>query len=102
MASAVISAASSGANTIVAAQAGKVIVVQSYTFVVNNNVTVTWKSGSTAISGAMLCGPTNLCPGMSIPYNPNGMFETAAGEALILTLGGAIQVSGFLTYIIRG
>jgi uncharacterized protein YigE (DUF2233 family) len=37
--------------------------------------------------------------GISAPYSPVGLFETAAGAALVLNLSGANAVSGHLVYL---
>ena len=93
---AVINAATSGdANTIVAAVAGKQIRVLSYTLIADAAVTATWKSGTTAISGAMSL-PAN---GGAAPTCQSGVLQTATGEALMMTLGGAVGVRGHLTYV---
>lgn len=96
--SAVINVATATDHTIVAAVTGKKIRVLSYVIVAAAAVAVTWKSGSTARSGAMSFAANS---GIVVsPAAPSGgsWFETAAGEALVLTLSGAQQVSGHLTY----
>jgi hypothetical protein len=99
---AVISTATSGDNTIVAAATnGRKIRVQEYLLVPSSAVTVTWKSGSTAISGAMdLAAKAPLEAGVSGQTSTglDGVLQTAGGEALVLTLGGAVQVSGHIKY----
>lgn len=50
---AVVSATASGANTLVAADGTRKIKVLSYVLVCDGAVTATFKSGSTALSGAM-------------------------------------------------
>ncbi len=101
---AVISAASSGTNTVVsgvAASAGapaKIIRVLSYVIVCLTAVTVTWKtSGGASISGAMSFAATG---GVAVPFNPLGHFDTVAGDDLVLNLGSAVQCSGHLTYVL--
>jgi len=96
---AAISAASSGANTVVAAQTGKQIRVLAYTVVAAAAVDATWKSASTAISGVMSLAANG---GIAQPFTEVGCMQTVAGEALVLTLGGAVQVSGYLVYQIVG
>jgi len=95
---AAIDCASSGDNTIVAAVAAKKIVVTNYLMIAAAAVDATWysASGGTALSGAMSL-PAN---GGAAP-GPVGhpCMETVAGEALVLNLGGAVQVSGHLTYV---
>lgn len=98
---AVIDCSSSGSNTIVAAVPGRILRVLSYVVVANAAVVATWKSGSTSISG-----PMNLAAagsGVSAPPSVSSMgyfahLVTAPGEALVLSLGGAVQVGGHLTY----
>lgn len=96
---AVISRASSG--EVVAAVAGKRIRVVSYVMVAAGAVTVRIDSATTPISGVM-----SLITGtpLVVPHAPEGVagqkgyMQTAQGEALNLTLGGAVQVSGHLVY----
>lgn len=91
-----IDAAASGANAVIAAVSGKSIRVMCYTVVAAADVTITWKSGSTAISGAM----DLPAKGGTAPASPLGMMQTAEGAALNLTLNGAVQVSGHVGYIL--
>lgn len=102
-----INAASSGDNTIVAAQTGKVIRVVAIMFTCAGEVTVTIKSSSgtstTALTGAMSFAEFG---GMSDHWMDSGRLdtpyfvETAVGEALVFTLGGSVQVSGTLNYVL--
>tara|TARA_R110000868_G_scaffold252541_1_gene509242 strand:+ start:860 stop:1174 length:315 start_codon:yes stop_codon:yes gene_type:complete len=94
-----ISAASSGSNELVAAVAGTQIRVTNFALVAVTAVTVQFKSASTALTGVMSMGATGvLAPGPDL----QGHFITASGEALNLSLGGSVQVSGWLTYDIGG
>ncbi len=95
---AVIDAATSGDNTIVAAVTGKKIrVLSGYWTMTGTLVTIRWESGAggTALTGqaTMLAGHTTV-----LPYNPHGWFETAASTLLNLELGGAQSVDGAITY----
>ena len=91
-----INASSSGANTIVAAQPGYIIVVTAYKIVCAGAVTVTWESSG----GRDLDGPCAFAAngGESTPVSPDGHFWTDLGEALIMTLSGAVQVGGHVAY----
>ena len=92
-----IDVASSGDNTIVSAVEGKKIRVLQYALVCSDAVTVQWKSsGGTALSGAMSFAANG---GISCPFSPVGLFETAIGEGLVLNLSAAVQVSGHLVYV---
>jgi hypothetical protein len=95
---AVIDAASSGDNTLVAAVNPKKIRVLSLFLMAAAAVTVRFESGAggTALSGQMNV-PAN--GGFSLPYNPVGWFETASNTLLNLELGGAVSVDGCLTYV---
>lgn len=94
---AAISGATSGDNTLVAADATKKIRVFALYLVAASAVTVRFESaaGGTALSGVMSVGANG---GIVLPFNPAGWFETAANQLLNMELGGAIQVSGGLTY----
>ena len=93
----VVSAASSGDNTLLAAVAGYKIRVLSYKLVAAGAVTTRFESaaGGTALTGVMsqITGVPN-----DAPFEREGHFETLAGELLNLELGGAVQVSGHLDY----
>lgn len=98
---AVIDKATATTHEIVAAVAGKRIRVLAYLMVAAGAVTATWKSAATALTGAMslITGTPNQ--GNPLPNSlqgSRGVFETERGEALNLTLGGAVQVSGWLVY----
>ena len=93
----VVSSASSGNNTLLAAQTGYKIRVHSFTLVAAGAVTVAFQSGAT---GTALTGTMSLITGvpLTIDLEKEGLFETAASTLLNLSLGGSVQVSGFLTY----
>jgi hypothetical protein len=95
---AVLSAAASGNNTLVAAQAAGVkIRVLGFALVPAGTVTTQFQSGAggTNLTGAMSLG---LGKPIWIEYAPLGLFESAAATLLNLSLGGAIQVSGWLIW----
>jgi hypothetical protein len=98
-----ISTAVMGNTTIVAGVTGKNIRVVSYILVAAGSVTVQWQSGSTGI----LSGAMSLIVGNAVHVDPAGAYggsqlgvlETLAqGDALILILGGAVQISGHVSY----
>jgi len=97
---AVIDAATSGDNTLVAAQgAGKKIRVLSCFLIAAGAVNVRFESGAggTALTGQMNCAANG---GFALPHNEYGWFETAANALLNLELSGATSVDGSLTYIV--
>lgn len=84
-------------NEIVAAVAGRQIVVINYTLVTSGDVAVNWESGTTNISGVMDAGAAAVIDATGSPESP--LMATALGEALALTLSAAVQVGGHVTYI---
>jgi hypothetical protein len=95
---AVISAASSGDNTVLAAVASNKIRVVALTLISSGSVSVRFESGAggTALTGVI---PLVAQTGFTLPYNPVGWFETAANTLLNLELSAATGVYGCLTYI---
>lgn len=94
---AVLDAASSGDNTLIAAVASKKIRVLSLFLVSAGAVNVRFESGA---SGTALTGQMNLVAntGFVLPYNPLGWFETASNTLLNLELSAAISVDGSIVY----
>lgn len=93
-----IDIAASGDTTEVALVVGKKIRVLAYRFVSAGAVSVRFKSGaSTNLTGAMSTGAAG--GGGGAAFNPIGHFETASGEALVMNLSAAVQVSGHLCYV---
>ncbi len=95
---AVIDAASSGDNTIVAAVTGAKIRVLAAFLVSAGSVTARFESGTggTAMTGQMTLATNS---GFVLPYNPVGWCETASGQLLNLELSGAVSADGCLTYV---
>lgn len=103
---AVVNATASGSNEILPSIGGRSYRVLSYTIIAATAVVVTWKSGSTAISGPMALTDNG---GAAVPNTGSGVggvqmgvFETARGAALNLDLSAAVVVGGHLTYQIIG
>lgn len=86
-----------GDNTLVAAVAGRRIVVTGCFLVCAGAVTVRFESGT---GGTALTGQIQLTAndGWVLPHNPDGHFETAINTLLNLELSGAVSVDGELTY----
>lgn len=95
---AVIAHNTGGDNTIVAAVAGKKIRVLALFQVATGAVATRYESGAggTALTGVMAMAANGV---LALPFNPVGWFETAAGALLNLELGGAVVVSGGVTYV---
>lgn len=97
----VISAASSGANTLVAAVTNKKIRVISYEYSVSAAVNVKFQSSTTSdLTGLQYNGSTGQ--GRTCPFHPMGWFETVAGEALTANLSGATAIGGSIVYLELG
>lgn len=93
----------STADIIAAPGAGKRIVVYGYVMVSADTTTVTFKSGTTGITGAMsmvvgvpVVAPQTISEGVRQPW-----LVCATNEALNLTNGSSKQVSGHLVYDIE-
>lgn len=96
---AVIDAATSGDNTIVAAVTGKKVrVLAAFLTMTGTAVTIRFESaaGGTALTGQMTPAQGQT---ITLPFNPIGWFQTVAGELLNLELGGAQSVDGCVVYI---
>lgn len=100
MSSAAVSTASSGATSIVSAPgAGKRIRVLGYCLAAAGAVTAKWQSAANDLTGAM-----SLATGVAQPSGsyPGGCLDCNANEALNINLGGAVQVSGWVNYVVIG
>ena len=95
---AIIDAATSGDNTLLAAVASKKIRVLSLYLVSAGTVNVRFESGA---GGTALSGQMNLVvnTGFVLPFNPIGWFETASNTLLNLELSAAVSVDGGFTYV---
>lgn len=97
---AIIDAASSGDNTLVAAQgAGNAIRVHQLFLVSSGTVNVRFESGA---GGTALTGQMNLVAntGFVLPFSPVPWFVTADNALLNLELSGAVSVDGALVYTV--
>lgn len=95
-----IDAATSGDNTLLAAQgAGNKIRVHQLFLVAAGTTTVRFESGA---GGTALTGQMNLVAntGFVLPYSPVGWFETAANTLLNLELSAAVSVDGNCVYTV--
>lgn len=95
---AAVSAASSGSNVLVAGVAGYGILALAGSVQAASAVTATFRSAT----GTDLTGTMTLAAGKPLPLDhcPLGHFRTQYGEDLCLALSGAVQVSGWLEYVL--
>jgi len=100
---AIVSGATSGNNTLVAAATGKKIKVLGLLLVANSAVAIRLEDGAggTALTGVMTTTAENLT--ICLPMTTPGLhwFETTAATLLNLELGGAVQVSGCIVYYLE-
>ena len=93
----------SGTTTIVSGVTGKKISVIGFLVTGSAIGTMTFKSDTDSITGAMSLGlnggtGNDVAAPLVGPYMPDGHFETAVGEALKIT-ASAGTASGYVTYI---
>ncbi len=93
MPTAKIAVSGSGTTEVIPAKAGAKIKVLRLSIFCATAQTVTWKSGTTAITGDMAVGANG---GESSTCVKDCLFETSAGEALNITTTGA--AGGHLEY----
>lgn len=96
---AVVSAASAGDNTLVAAVPGKKIRVMSLVLVASggaNTVRLESGAGGTALTGQMDIVDNGQ---LVLAWSPAGHCETAAAALLNLELSAATSVAGVLAYV---
>ena len=94
-----ISTSSSGAVEIVAAAAGKRIVVVSWNVMANGTTNVKWQSATTDISGLYY-----LVANVGAVVNhavPDFGLKTTAGEALNINNSAAVAIGGYVTYYLE-
>ncbi len=96
---AVVSGASSGDNTLVAAVSGKQILLLSCIIIASGAVNIRFEDG--ASTGTYLSGQMNLTTnsGFTAPFNEGGWCIGSTNTLLNLELSGAVSVSGFLSYV---
>lgn len=95
--SAAINIATAADHTVIAAVSGKKIKITSLLLIAGGEVNITFKDGSTALTGAMDFGGTSEPRGMVSNFGDNAL-ELTPGNAFVITLSGAVQVSGLVCY----
>lgn len=94
---AVVDSAAGGSLTIVSGTSGKTIRILGLDLNTASSTTIQFKSGSTALTGAMTVTSKHLDPivmnDQMVPW-----FTCASGEAFVITMGGAVQISGVVLY----
>ena len=84
---------------VIAAVAGKRILVLMYDFVVAGAVTVQFQDDTGTPVVLLPAQSYAANSGKSSSFCPVGHFGTSVGKALDIVLGGAVQVSGVIVYV---
>ena len=98
---AIAATAGTGDVTVVAAVAGKKIVVINFLYTCSAAQSTTFWSDDT--SGTQLTGDMTVFANGWVKghYNPDGHFQTVAGEKLIIERGGSVAIGGWLNYYLE-
>lgn len=99
---AVINISSSGENEIIPAPADGYIAIDHINFINTTAVSVTFKSGTTALSGTYPLADKQAVTLENSTHQEVGVITCARGQAFNMTLGSAVQVSGFIRYRVVG
>lgn len=93
-----VDVATAGDNTIVAGVAGRRIQLVHYLLNPQGAVNLFWRDGAggAALSGTIVFGAA----GFLDTGNAEGLLATSDGNALVLNLSGAVQVSGHISYML--
>jgi len=91
--------ATTGTTEIVAAVAGKIIMVLSLVITTDAAVNIKFLSYSTDLTGLYYL---DVKGGIAFPHSPFGMLQTAAGQALNINQSGAANIGGNIVYTIGG
>ncbi len=92
-----ITFATAATHEVIAAVSGKKVKITNLMLTVAGETNLTFKSNTTALSGALDFGGTDEPRGM-VQHFGDSPLETAEGEAFNITSSGAVQLSGYATY----
>jgi hypothetical protein len=93
-----ISCASAGDNTLIAAPSKGRITIDHIHAIPEGSTTITVKHGSTAFTGVENYDPQQAFTLENADGSYEGIFTCGFQEALVLNLGSAVQVSGYIKY----
>jgi hypothetical protein len=94
--SAVINFSASGDNTVISAVSGAPINVYGLFFTVAGATNITFKDGTTALSGAVVF--TSNGSAMTLQINDEPYFQCQPGDTFVMNNSNAVQVSGTIYY----
>lgn len=98
----VLDVSSSGANEVIAAPANGYIVIDHINLINASAVSVTFKSGTTALSGAYPLADKQPITLENAYHSDQGVITCRPQEAFNITLSSGVQVTGFVRYRIIG
>lgn len=88
-------------SSLIAAVTGSQIIVVKYKFALSVATTIQWKSGSTALTGAMTIAAetdeTNFLGGVG-SVKTYSLIESYLSQDINIVLGTSCQISGFIDY----
>ena len=93
---AVINFSSSGDNTVISAVSANPIKIYGIVFTVAGATNITFKDGTTALSGAIVL--TGNGSSMTLPVNDEPYFTVSIGNAFVVNNSNAVQASGVVWY----
>ena len=95
---AVISISASGDSTVIAAPTYGYLAIDHINFIPTSAVGVTLKSDTTSLTGTYPLDSKQAFTIENAFLNPKGVVTCASGEALIINLDSAVQLSGMIRY----
>lgn len=95
---AVLAASTSGNNTIISAPTTGFIAIDQISFICEGEVSLTFKSNTTTLSGAMTFGTYQAAVFDNTMQSPDGCITCKPGEAFIINLSNAVGVNGYVRY----
>ena len=96
---AVVSFSATGDNTVIAAPgAGKYIAVDFLQFVPSADVTITYKNGASALSGAMPFKANQAVTIENANHNEHGVITCDDNQAFVINSTGSSTITGFCRY----
>ena len=97
-----IDISTSGDNTIISAPSSGYIAIDHINFIPTSDVTVQLKDGTVSYGGAYPLSAKQAFTIENAIQNEHGVITIRPGQAFIINLDGAVQVSGFVRYRIIG
>ncbi len=99
---AIINFSASGENTVIAAPTDGFIVIDHINLMPTTANTITFKSGTTALSGPYPLADKQPLTLENAMQNRDGVITCRRNEAFIISAGSAVQIGGFIRYRVVG